>query len=181
VDRVRLAALLAATALVAAGCSDNDPEPRIDPTPSTSPTESASPWPSSAETSDPPGTTDPEDAVRAWVTARNETIQNGNATGVRSLSTGDCTTCRDLIDPIEAVYTNGGHMDTSGWHIAALNLAQESSADAEVVVGLVYAAGETVPSAGADPIQYELERHIAKFRLRNHSDGWKVREVVYVS
>ena len=38
-----------------------------------------------------------------------------------------------------------------------------------------------MPAAGADPVTYGIERHIAKFRLIKEGGQWKLRFLLYVS
>lgn len=159
------------------GCSD-DPRPRMAPPPSASPTVVDTPSP----TETPPEVLGPEETVRAWVEARNQTVQNGSSDAVYALSSDDCTTCRDSVEPVAAVYVAGGRYETFGWRIAALELDPKSQRSApEVNVGLVYSAGRTFPEASASPITYEVERHIATFRLIREAGSWKVRQLVYRS
>lgn len=170
-----LGALALAASLALSACSSDAPEPKIAPeqSPSTS-TAAASPSPE-------PGATRPEEAVRAWVEARNQALQDGDVAQVRALSSASCDTCDELIRPIDKVYDNGGHYETQGWKIAGAKVESQTPDRAKVNVGLSYAPGTTVPSAGADPVRYDEEKHIATFRLRNTGDGWLVDFISYLS
>lgn len=176
---VRLVAPLAALTLALAACSDDDPDPRVDPTPTT-PTSTVTPTPDPSGTTE-PGPLGPMETVRAWVQARNHLVQSGDATAVDRLSASDCSTCRDSTDPVEQVYVAGGHYETHGWRIAAMKVTARNRSSAEVSAGLVYTAGQTVPSAGVEPVSYGIERHIAKFRLTKEGGLWKLRFLLYVS
>ena len=84
--RTLLAALAVLVAVAYAGCSD-DPEPDFAPPESTSP---APTDPTTSATT--PEELSPEETVRAWVEARNITVQDG-APRRRCPERPDCTTC----------------------------------------------------------------------------------------
>ncbi|GEP39527.1 hypothetical protein NPS01_31900 [Nocardioides psychrotolerans] len=162
------------------GCSDDEPRPKMAPTQSAAPTTSSSVDPTPTEP--PPEVLGPEDTVRAWVAARNETVQSGDSDAVYTLSATDCATCRDSVEPVRDVYVAGGRYETFGWRIAALKLDDKSASSSPAVnVGLVYSAGRTFPDASAEPILYDTERHIVTFRLAREAGVWKVHELVYRS
>ena len=81
--RPLLAALAMLTLVVCAGCND-DPEPDF------APPESTSPAPTPPTTSEPPEPErlSPEETVRAWVEARNITVQDGSTDAVYELEHG---------------------------------------------------------------------------------------------
>ncbi|MDO9495932.1 MAG: DUF6318 family protein, partial [Nocardioides sp.] len=117
---------------------------------------------------------DPEQAVRAWVDARNVTVQTGETTAVDALIAPTCETCRNSVDAVVRIYEQGGHYETSGWTVLKSRVVTESQQSAELSVDLLYDSGRTFPSAGADPITYREERHTAIFRLRREESGWLV-------
>jgi len=175
--RALAVALLLAT--LGSAC-DDEPKPDVaDPSPS-----SSSPSPSESETS--PTTTPtpevltPEETVRAWVDARNQALQDGDTSSAEALSAPSCKTCADLLAPVRQVYEAGGHFETTGWRVVS---AKETSTSPSPVIsaGLKYAAGTTVPSAGAEPVTYEVERHIARFTMTSSSGTWLVESIVYLS
>lgn len=168
---VRLTAtLLAVTVLTA--CSDDPPPKPAPPPPPSAPTET-SPTPKPA--------LGPEETVRAWVAARNVTVQTGEIAQVESLSASSCETCVESYGPVAQVHLAGGHYETEGWRISATAVQQPSKAKARVSAGVVYAAGTTVPSAGAAPVTYEVEHHVARFDLALQGGTWKVAAIVYLS
>ncbi|MCD4527139.1 DUF6318 family protein [Nocardioides sp. cx-173] len=163
-DRVRLAALLVATTLVAAACSDDAPEPRVEPTPSASPTESAlTPSPSSSE-SDAPITA--VQAVRNWVAERNLALSSGDTSALRKLASPGCSTCEPYVDLIEDVYEAGGEYNTTGWTV---DRAKELK-PGEVTAAITMGGGSMVPSSGAEADEYGEEKAIFRFRLTSDMD-----------
>ncbi|MCR6033564.1 hypothetical protein GGQ22_19315 [Nocardioides sp. zg-579] len=170
-----LGALTLTIALALSACTGDDPEPTFAPEPSASATTSP------AAASPTPVAQSPEDAVRAWVEARNRALQNGDTSGVESLSSPSCSTCEDLVEPIEAVYGSGGRFQTPGWEIAGLEVQSETDTHANLTVGLTYAAGSTIPSEGASPVEYGAENHMATFRLRHGGGRWLVDFIGYLS
>lgn len=173
---VRVAAPLAALTLILAACTDDDPSPKVDPTPSTSTS-----TPSSPSTPEPTDVRDPEQTVRLWVSARNVTVRTGETSEVDALSASGCETCRNSIDAVAQIYEDGGHYETYGWKVVKTRVAKRSDQEVEVSAGVVFGAGKTYPSAGADPIRYDQERHIVIFRLRQGASGWLVHFIGFLS
>ncbi|MEV7431065.1 hypothetical protein AB0N29_15725 [Nocardioides sp. NPDC092400] len=169
-----LAALSLSVALVLSGCSD-DPEPKVAPEPS------ALNSPATASPSGHASGLGPEGVVRAWVEARNEALEEGNTTAVRKLSSPSCKTCEDLLRPIETVHAEGGEFDTPGWRVAGTNIKREGRGQIEIDTALIYASGSTTPSAGAEPVRYGEEKHIAVFRLVRADEIWLVDFIGYLS
>ncbi|MDF1602764.1 DUF6318 family protein [Nocardioides sp. YIM 152315] len=166
-------AVIVLSALGLAGCSDDDPEPKFSPPSSEAPT--------SSSTSAAPVLDDPSEAFRAWVDARNTAVRTGDTTDVRSLSADGCRTCENSISPIEKVYEDGGEYDTEGWIVDSSIVKERSETRAKVSAAVTYAAGETVPSAGADPVRYDVERHIMLIDMSMVDRTWLVSDIGYVS
>lgn len=177
----RLRALVVVALLCALAACDDEPTPDLpDPPPSSaspSPTESES----SPTTSPTPQALGPEQTVRAWVKARNQALQDGDTSVAEALSAANCETCDNSLGPIRQVYADGGHYETEGWRVPSAKAVDVSSDAARVTAGLVYEPGATVPEAGADPVTYELERHIAEFRLVRVDGQWLISFIGYLS
>ena len=177
----RLRALVAALLLLSVVACEDEPTPDIpDPTPSSSaasPSETAS----SPTTSPTAEALTPEETVRAWVAARNQALQDGDTTAAEALSAPGCESCENSLGPIRDVYAGGGHYETEGWRVASSDVTGETVDSATIATGLVYAAGTTVPAAGAEPVSYEVERHIAEFRLSRLDGQWLVAFIGYLS
>ena len=175
--RTRLAALALALGLACASCSD-DPEPKF------SPPESTSPAPTETETtSEPPEPEplDPEETVRAWVKARNVTVRTGDADAVYGLSTRSCESCSNSIEPVREVYAKGGRLETFGWRVKSVERRPDFASTGNVAAAIVFAAGRTFPTEGAEPIAYEQEKRILVFRLAHVEDAWKIDHFAYAS
>jgi uncharacterized protein DUF6318 len=175
VNRARavLTALVLASALTLAGCTDDDPEPKFSP-PSSEPPESPSTTAAVLELG-------PEETVRAWIEARNAAMETGDLSSVHALTADDCTSCDGILDPIADVYRDGGHFETDGWAVAGSQVKKKSSSAATVSTGLEFSGGRTVPKAGAEPVTYGPEKHIVLFRLRDAGEGWRVNFVGFIS
>lgn len=170
---------LAALALVAAlvvGC-DDEVEPDF------APPESTSPAPTDPTTSTPPEPEklSPEETVRAWVEARNITVQDGSSDAVYALSSDDCEACRNSVEPIRQLYIDGGHMETTGWRVKSAERRPDFSSSREVAAAVVFDKGVTYPEAGADPISYDKEKRILVFRLNKQDGVWLVAHFAYAS
>jgi hypothetical protein len=168
---------LVATCLLGA-CSDDDPEPDIaDPTPSVS---SSSVVVSPSPTTEPPTEPDPEETVRAWIAARNQALQDGDTSAVDALSASDCRSCEELNKVIRQIYAAGGAFHTPGWTVVAAK-EKPGSKPVQVDTALTFAAGQTTPSAGADPVSYDEEKHIVTFKLSKVAEGYRVQLVLFLS
>jgi hypothetical protein len=173
--RAVLTAVALLSALALSGCTDDDPEPKFAPPSSEAPTS-----PSSASTSA-AAALSPEDTVRAWVEARNDALSSGDVGSVQALSVAECTTCEDSLDPIRQVHEDGGSFQTAGWRVVSARLKSQKGSTARVTAAITYAAGTTIPRAGAAPVSYELERHIVVVDLTRVDDEWRVRFFGYLS
>lgn len=173
--------------LAVSGCTD-EPEPRFaDPTsgPSSPATSSRPPTsePTSTEPTNnaPDPSQAPETVVRAWVKARNEVVQGGEVATLNSLSTSDCETCQSSVAPVLEVYANGGRYETDGWRIEAIERDPGFRSNSQLVVALVYDAGRTFESRGAEPVSYSEENHLAVFTMAKTGSSWRVADLAYVS
>ena len=78
---------------------------------------------------------------------------------------------------ITDVYAAGGNFDTAGWTIDSIR--QKPGAEPiQVDTALTFAPGQTIPSAGADPVSYDQEKHIVTFRLSGTAESLKVQLVL---
>jgi hypothetical protein len=170
--RATLTALTLIPTLLVAGCSDDDPKPKFEPTPSpssTSPSSTATP------------ALGPEETVRAWVDGRNAALANGDLAQVLALTSSRCKSCEGILNPIRQVYDNGGSFDTAGWRIVASRIKSKKATKVTVSAGLEFAAGRTVPEAGAEPVVYDAEKHIVVFKLIESNEAWAVDYVGFLS
>jgi hypothetical protein len=173
VPHLRLAALLAAATLLAAGCSDDDPQPRLEPTPSASLTESPSPTePSSSGTSATAPATAVE-AVRNWVRERNRALSSGDTGTLRALTDPGCSSCEPYIDLIEDVYRAGGRYESQGWKV---DNAKELK-PLEVTAAITMSGGVMFATADASPDAYEEDKGIFRFRVKDRNGS---KEVVFI-
>lgn len=166
-------------ALVVSGCDGGDPEPEFSDEVSLSPSGSSSPTtsPSPSKTATP---LTPVQTVRAWVKARNVTVQTGDTTEVYALSAADCDTCRDSVEPVADVHDSGGRYDTHGWRVVKAVKDLDFRSNRSVIAALIYTAGRTWPSEGAEPVEYGVEKRLAMFELVREGDRWLIDALIYV-
>ena len=173
-------AVIAAVVLLlgVTACSGDDPEPKVAPTPSSS---AASSDPSDPSTSPVAAALGPEETVRAWVEAQNEALASGDSTAVRALASPNCTSCDGLIDPIDEVFSNGGHFETSGWAVDRAKRVSGSDDRATVNTAITIAGGTSYASEGAEALHFEAERSIVVFKLVRHQEAWLIDFVGFLS
>lgn len=169
---------LLALPLVLAGCSSDDPEPKIAPPEISAPTVSESP---TATATEKPVEDSPEDIVRAWVAARNQALNDGVTGPVQALSSASCRSCKGLIAPIEDIYDAGGHFETTGWRVVKAKQKQANVSRPVVNTALAFAGGSTVSTKGGEANLYPPEKHIVVFKLVRQSGGWSVDFVGFLS
>lgn len=161
-----------------AGCSEDDPLPRVEPSSPGSPSAATSLSPSPDPS---PRPMSPEETVRAWVKAQNQAMATGRTTTIESLSTADCRTCDQFIDPVVAVYRAGGRFKTKGWVVRGTNQRRPNGPNRVVDAALRFSGGTTVRRKGEDPVAYGPENHLMVFRLRPHGEGWRVSFAGFLS
>ncbi len=131
-----------------AGCSGDDPEPRVEPSGSGTP---------SASVSTSPETMTPKQTVRAWVDAQNEALVTGDTTRVRELECGQLSSpAMDSSTQSSEVYAAGGQFKTRGGRSTRLTL-QPRRQDRAVVKACrdhPRRRDDCQRAAGEDPVTY---------------------------
>lgn len=110
----RALALAAALPLLLAGCSDDEPEPKMpDPPPSSSSS-------SSTPIAEPPKEQEsPEEFIRRWVQVGDEMQQTGEVAEFRRLSR-NCQACAQVVDQVRTIYAGGGSIEFAGSQVSLL-------------------------------------------------------------
>ncbi len=177
---VRRVAVGVVVGLLLAGCSEEDPRPRMAPTPSPSPTVSESPSvvPTPTEV---PEVLGPEETVRAWIEAQNTALRSGDLSQVEALSARACHTCRQLVRPIRDVYDAGGSFETQGWIVDAAKIRDPAATPVEVDAAVTISAGRTFPSSTEGPVAYKADKRILRFTLTRDAGRALVSFVGFLS
>jgi len=109
-DVRRTLALALVVPLLLAGCSEDEPTPKMpDPPPTSSPT----PSPSASET---PEAESAGDFIRRWVEINTE-MQNSGSVDASMAFSDECAACIQTAERIRAIYTDGGFVRTEGWMV----------------------------------------------------------------
>lgn len=103
----RALALSLVVPLLLAGCTEEEPTPKL-PDPTTS---SATPTPEETETAEPESA---EEFIRRWVQANTEMQNTGDVAAYADLSR-KCTSCIRTVERIKQIYADGGYVKTKGW------------------------------------------------------------------
>jgi hypothetical protein len=138
-----LVALLAATLVSLAACSDD--EPTRDP----SPTPSLSSSPTGVESPD----AQPESAeafIRRWVALHTSMQNTGHSQEFLQVSRG-CQACRNLAATVEGIYQAGGQVQTEGWSIEWIKPEAQSGSTDVFRVRVKSAPTTVVRREGAPP------------------------------
>jgi hypothetical protein len=162
-----------------AACND-EPTPNIpDPTPSsTGPSVSESVTPTTpTETAD---VLTPEATVRAWVAAWNQALRSGETAGIHTFEASDCRNCSNLSKVIDDVAEAGGSFTGGDWSIVSLK-AQPDGERVKVNVAVKVGAGSTINAAGEEPVEYDADKRIVVYQLREEPRGWIIDVVEVIS
>ena len=125
------AVVLAAPAL--AGCSGDDPQPKI----SSSPTASSPASPSPTSSSATPEAETPEAFIRRWGVASASMQNSGDAQAYEALIDPDCQPCTDFVDLVLGYYAAGGYVETKPWQVRGVRpRSSPNPRDREFVVDL---------------------------------------------
>jgi len=172
-------ALLATLAV--AGCEEGDPSGSATPSGKPIPSGTSSPAETTVGTSDAATFSDPVDVVRAWVTAFNATLRGGDPSGAADLTTADCWTCAEHIDPITKALERGGWFRGGRWSVVRARVSDSNDRKASVYSAISSARGVTLSRQGAEPVSYGPEKFILDIRLERSGEGWLIAEIVYLS
>lgn len=113
VGRPIVALLLAAVLALGAGCSGDTVA-----APPVSPSESASTSASPSASSDPKPES-AEEFIRRWVRAGTAMQNSGRTTRYLALA-HRCSPCDRLATLVDAIYSNGGFVQTKGWYVRSI-------------------------------------------------------------
>lgn len=178
---LRAIAVSGVLSVLLAGCSGDEPRPKMAPTTSASPTPSVppslDPTPTVVPTAPVLG---PEETVRAWVEARNETLGSGLAASATLLSARDCKSCRDLLSPIESLYADGGRVETRGWIVEKLRKRPDFGRSGQLLAAVKFSPGKTFTTSSAKPTTFAAENHIMQFGVIRESDTWRISQIVFI-
>lgn len=168
----------AVAALLLSGCSDDEPTPEFSDDVTASSTAAD---PSTTPVTDEPARLGPVESVRAWVSAHNKVVAGEPADDVYALSSPECETCKEIVEPIIETYDDGGRFETTGWRITSARADPDFESNSAVLAGVTFEAGQTYQDETSEPIAYEAERHILQFRMVRMHGSWVVDAIAFVS
>lgn len=160
-----------------AGCSDYAKSDGKEPPTSVSPAATES------ETSDnelPPrasntGATGAEAFLRRWIAVLNKAQTTGDVDVLRQLSANSCVSCKGVIDWVEEVWGNGGHISGGQWRLLSVN-AYPHRTDTRIKLGtVVHYAAATVVKANAERERIKELNDLVDFDLAHRDGTWTVR------
>jgi hypothetical protein len=169
----RALALAVVGPLLLAGCSgDPEPTPNIpDPT-SSSPT----PSPTDSET---PEVESAEEFIRRWVDVNTAMQATGDVGEYVALSRR-CKPCKQTAERVEAIYANGGFIETEGWLIDRV-IDRTGSGDSPVLdLRITSTPTKYRESADAPTESFEGGRIVMRVRL-NDGEPWQVIQLTQVA
>jgi hypothetical protein len=116
--RAVVTALSVIPVLLVAGCTDDDPKPKLEPPPET-------------QSSRVPEGNDPRSEQAAFVTAYFGTISDALSTGdpapFLAMSSSSCVNCQTLADNVLTAYADGGHVEGGSWTARTPTFEQSDS------------------------------------------------------
>lgn len=178
------AAIGAATLLLTlavAGCEEAEPADPVTPTGKPIPSATSPSTAPTASTSDATTLEEPVDVVRAWVTAFNATLRGGDPGEATDLTTADCWTCAEHVDPVIKALESGGWFRGGRWSVVRARVSDRDGKTASVYSAISSAGGATLSRRGAEPVRYGPEKFVLDIRLERSGEGWLIAEIVYLS
>ena len=167
------AVLLAAPAL--AGCTGDDPQPKISP----SPTASSPASPSPTSTSATPEAETPEAFIRRWAELETEMQNTGDTSAYRAVTRG-CDACGRAADLVDQYYAAGGFIEFGGHSLSAIERV-ESAGGAVFTVRDRTEPTKYKESADAPTKTFEGGVNRLQFTLRKVGPSWNVVELVQLA
>ena len=176
--RAIVTAGLVVAVMALAGCTD-EPEPRFEEpteTPSASdPTSSAAAEPEPWEEKSKAGAVA---FARHWVETLNDAQLTGDVAALRASSTRGCVTCGDLAAQLEALYGDGGRVETNGWEVLLVGPPSGEVTDSAQVTLRVARAPQRVFEAEGSSRRYEGDRTTFSAELLWENGTWRMHELV---
>lgn len=169
----RALALSLAVPLLLAGCTEEEPTPKI-PNPTTS---SATPTPEETETAEPESES-PEDFIRRWISVNTDMQNTGNVAPYKDLSR-KCKPCIRTANRVEQIYQDGGFLRTEGWILK--KTIDMTGADGAPIYDLEI---KSSPTEFKETARGEVERYaggniVMRVRL-NSAAPWQVIQLTQV-
>ena len=177
-----LAGMLAATVATAvlAGCAQESAAPtplELSPTASSvTPTESPPGPPPMPDEARGTGRKAAVAFVRHWVDTLNYSADTGSTDQLRG-STASCSACDGIAGFIDDVYGAGGSIESEGWDIDEIWVANESP-DFLQVAAQVDSHGQVVMKPGAKRKRYAGGPSLKLFTLEAEGDTWRITKLV---
>jgi hypothetical protein len=172
VCKPRLPVLVAGLVLVLAGCSGEDPEPKMAPTQSVASTPSTS-----APTVSPSTAPAEADFIAKFFGEISSAISNGDPSGFLAMTSGQCENCEVIASNLVAAYEDGGHIEGGLWTV------KSTSFDRETVIGSIWnadveTARERWFDGNDDPIKIVRADTVkVAIALEATATGWRIREI----
>lgn len=174
-------AALAVGVVLTTGCQSNAAPPPLEstspsPTPSPSPTQAVAPaLPPEAEGTDEAAA---KAFVRHYIELINYAMLTGDTSGLRALSSPVCSTCAAIVDRIDKVYGNGGHLEGAGWTPISLTIvATSDDAPRLVAAGIRIDRQIAYEGANSAPSESPKSRGNLDFYLAREPVGWRVKRL----
>lgn len=169
---VRRALALAVVPLLLAGCSEEEPTPKM-PDPTTS---SSTPTPAESAT---PEAESPEDFIRRWVEANTEMQNTGDVAPYVALSRR-CKPCNATADRVKEIYARGGFVETRGWIVK--RVIDRTGSTGAPVLDLRVSSSPTKFQESAGSQTQSLEGGAIVMRVRlTRGEPWEVVNLTQVA
>jgi Family of unknown function (DUF6318) len=181
----RLAGSLAATLVLAAGCSGEEPaaQPPETMSPSTSPVATTSPSPTPEAPELPAAARENTKAgavafAHHYIDLVNHAAVSGETSALSAASKSQCRGCSGLIQSIRSIYAAGGWIRTSGWELRSWSSPGPESARERVVTLRIHMPAERRKVAsGADIKASEPDNSVVNMQVAYGGGGWATAEM----
>lgn len=105
----------------------------------------------------------------------NFSMRTGGTKALTYLAAHDCSTCAAIVNRVQNVYVNGGHLDGDGWAVRTISyIPGKPRGQALVSVGIDIAPQDAYEEAGSSPSHSPASRGSLDFHLERDGSSWKV-------
>jgi len=171
-DVRRALALTLVLPLLLAGCTEDEPTPKMPDSPTTS---SSTPSPTASET---PEAESAQDFIRRWQVAALAAENDGETTEYRSLGP-KCRPCIDFANQVDRIYADGGTIELATLDVVSVEPVGPSSE--QFTMTRVLGPTRVLDDSGIEEQSFPGGREVLTVFVRKSRGEWRVSNFLRTS